>query len=273
MTPIASTASPATGIPRQQSRQHTYTLLVMTLNEINGMKAIMPRVHREWVDQILIVDGGSTDETVEWARAQGYEVYVQKGKGFRSAYREVWPLVRGDVVIYFTPDGNSLPKAIPQLLNKIEEGFDLVIASRYLDGAHSDDDDLISGFGNWLFRTLANWLLNSKKSMRMTDPLVMLRAHRKDLPQRLGLDQDEPFVALERFFNIRQVDWIPLMSMRALSRGIRWGEIPMDEPARIFGKRKINLFSWGAVYLLQLLTEWKQIHFSGEKKQESHVAD
>jgi len=35
------------------------TLLVMTLNEINGMKVIMPQVDRSWVDQIIVVDGGS----------------------------------------------------------------------------------------------------------------------------------------------------------------------------------------------------------------------
>ncbi|MBI3318363.1 MAG: glycosyltransferase [Candidatus Omnitrophica bacterium] len=245
----------------------------MTLNEIEGMKLIMPSVRREWVDQILILDGGSTDGTPEWALGQGYEVHVQKEPGFRNGYREVWPKVVGDVVIYFTPDGNSLPEAIPQLLDKMEGGFDLVIASRYLGGARSKDDDLISGFGNGLFRALTNGLLNPRNSVRMTDPLVMLRAHRKDLPQRLGLDQDEPFVALERFFNVRKVDWIPLMSMRALSRGIRWGEIPVDEPARIFGGRKINLFSWGAVYLIQLCMEWKQFRFSGEKRREEfHVA-
>jgi len=233
------------------------TLLVMTLNEVEGMKVIMPRIHREWVDQILIVDGGSTDGTLEWARTQGYEVYVQQRPGFRSAYQEVWPRITGDVVIYFTPDGNSIPEVIPELTSKIEEGFDLVIASRYLEGAHSEDDDFVTRFGNWLFRTLSNLLLKPKGSARITDPLVMLRAHRKDLPGRLGIDRPEPFEGLERIFQTR-VDWIPLMSMRALKTGIRWCEIPADEPPRIGGKRKLKIFQWGAVYLFQLFREgWK----------------
>jgi glycosyltransferase involved in cell wall biosynthesis len=233
----------------------TYSLLVMTLNEIEGMKAVMPSLPREALNQILVVDGGSTDGTVEWARAQGYQVYVQRQPGFRSAYREVWPLVTSEAVIYFTPDGNSLPEAIPRLIQKMEEGFDLVIASRYLDGARSQDDDAVTRFGNRMFRTLANALLRPRGSDRMTDPLVMLRAHRKNLPARLGLDQEEAFAGLERLFRTR-VDWIPLMSWRALHGRARWTEIAADEPPRIGGFRKLRIFQWGAVYLLQLLQEW-----------------
>lgn len=233
----------------------TSTLLVMTLNEIDGMKAIMPQIKREWVDQILVLDGGSTDGTIEWARQQGYEVYVQKQPGFRSAYQEAWPLIRGEVVLYFTPDGNTVPELVPQLLAKMEEGYDLVIGSRYLGGAKSLDDDWITGFGNWMFRTLTNLLLRPRGSPRMTDPMIMFRAHRKDLPHRLGLDRPEPFVGLETFFKTR-VDWIPLMSMRALKWGVRWTEIPADEPARIGGVRKLQIFKWGSVYLLQLFREW-----------------
>ena len=211
----------------------------MTLNEIEGMRVVMPRISRDWVDQILIVDGGSNDGTIAWAQEHGYDLYVQKKKGFRSAYQEVWPMVRGEVVIYFTPDGNSIPEVIPQLVSKMEEGFDLVIASRYLGNAKSLDDDPVTRFGNWLYRTLCNLLLRPAGAPRMTDPMVMLRAHRKDLPHRLGLDRPEPFESLERLFFTR-VDWIPLMSMRTLARGLRWHEIPADEPARIGGERKLK---------------------------------
>jgi hypothetical protein len=65
-------------------RKSTVTLLVPTLNEIVGMKAIMPLVRREWIDQILVLDGGSTDGTIEWARANGYEVHVQTEPGIRN---------------------------------------------------------------------------------------------------------------------------------------------------------------------------------------------
>ena len=61
----------------------TFALLVFTLNEYEGMKHIMPRIQREWLDEILIVDGGSTDGTIEYARENGFQVYCQKRKGFR----------------------------------------------------------------------------------------------------------------------------------------------------------------------------------------------
>jgi glycosyltransferase involved in cell wall biosynthesis len=258
LSPEASAVQGVDGLRQEvipQRRSFKVTLLVMTLDEIDGMKAIMPKIKPGWVDQILIVDGQSTDGSIEWAREHGYEVYVQQRPGFRAAYQEVWPRIRGDVVIYFTPDGNSLPEAIPKLLAKMEEGFDLAIASRYLDGAVSYDDDLVTRFGNWMFRTLANRLLRPNgRAPRITDPLVMLRAHRRDLPQRLGIDRPEPFVGLERIFRA-PVDWIPLMSMRAMTYGIKWCEISADEPARIGGKRKLKVFQWGSVYLLQLLRE------------------
>ena len=250
--PVSALSAAASSSRR--TRQSTYSLLVMTLNEIVGMKAIMPRIRREWLDQIIVVDGGSTDGTIEWAREQGYEVYVQQKPGFRSAYLEVWPQVRGDTVIYFTPDGNTVPEAVPPIIDKMEEGYDLVIGSRYLGGAKSLDDDLVTGFGNWMFRTLTNLLLKPAGVPWMTDPMVMFRAHKKDLPHRLGLDRPEPFVGLERLFRTR-VDWIPLMSMRALKWRMRWAEIPADEPARIGGVRKLQILKWGAVFLIQLFRE------------------
>lgn len=84
------------------------TLLIPTLNEIDGMKAIMPRIKKDWYDQLLIVDGNSTDGTLEYCKEKGYPFIVQKKKGIRNAFLEALPYVKGDVIITFSPDGNSL---------------------------------------------------------------------------------------------------------------------------------------------------------------------
>src|SRR6187401_1899160 len=126
--------------PRRERFTPTVTLLVPTLNEIDGMKVIMPQIRAEWVDQILILDGGSTDGTVEWAQQEGYQVYQQRRPGIRQGYMEALPHVEGDILLTFSPDGNSIPQLIPVLIDKMREGHDMVIVSRYLKPARSQDD-------------------------------------------------------------------------------------------------------------------------------------
>jgi glycosyltransferase involved in cell wall biosynthesis len=226
------------------------TLLVMTLNELNGMKAIMPKVRRDWCDQTIIVDGGSTDGTIEWAKEQGYEVYVQKRPGFRHAYNEVLPYAKGDVIITFSPDGNSLPELIPNLVDKMKEGYDMVIVSRYLGPAKSEDDDVVTGFGNWLFTKTVNWLHGG----RYTDAMVIYRAYRKQVIYDLELNTEEGYATAEKLFQTR-ISWEPLLSVRAAKRNLKVTEIPGDEPPRIGGERKLKILKWGAAYYFQFIRE------------------
>ena len=226
------------------------TLLVLTLNELSGMQTIMPRVKREWIDQIIIVDGGSTDGTIEWAKEHGYEVYVQKRPGFRHAYNEVMPLVSGDVIITFSPDGNSIPELIPDLIVKMKEGYDMAIASRYLGSAKSEDDDIITSFGNWFFTKTVNLLHGG----HYTDAMVIFRAYKKQIVYDLELTREEGYKTAERLFRTR-ISWEPLLSVRAVKRRFKITEIPGDEPPRIGGERKLKILKWGAAYYFQFLRE------------------
>jgi glycosyltransferase involved in cell wall biosynthesis len=238
------------------NRDFTVTLLVPTLNEIDGMRVIMPRVRPEWVDQIVILDGGSKDGTIEYAREQGYFVHVQKEPGIRQGYMEVLPFITGDVVLTFSPDGNSIPELIPELVEKIAEGYDMVIASRYLGSATSDDDDFLTGFGNWLFTRTVNVLFRAK----YTDVMVIYRAYWTDLIAFLDLDKDASYRTPERILRTR-ISWEPLLSVRAAKMGLRITEIPGDEPPRIGGERKLQIWKWGAAYYYQFLREffaWKK---------------
>ena len=94
------------------------TLFIPTLNEIEGVKKIMPRIRKEWVDEIIVVDAHSTDGTPEYLRAQGYRVIDQTGTGLVGAYWDCLDVMAGDVLIAFSPDNNSVPELIPQMIQK-----------------------------------------------------------------------------------------------------------------------------------------------------------
>ncbi len=211
------------------------TLLIPTLNEIEGMKVVMPRIKREWVDEVIIVDGNSTDGTYEYALENGYRVIRQKSKGAANAYREALEVTSGDVIVTFSPDGNCIPERIPDLVNKMREGYDMVIVSRYLGGAKSEDDDWVTAFGNWIFTKTINLLFGGN----YTDSLVNFRAWRREIIKLSRIDPShagfEPQLAIE------------------CARGkLKVTEIPGDEPKRIGGIRKMSPLrnGWGILVLI-----------------------
>ena len=232
------------------NRHLTVSLLVFTLNEIDGMRAIMPRIQKEWVDQIIVVDGGSTDGTLEYAQEHDWLLIKQQRPGLRHACTEAFAQVTGDIVITFSPDGNSIPELIPELTARMEEGYDMVIVSRYLGTARSADDDFITGFGNWLFTRTVNLLHGG----RYTDCMVMYRSYKTRLFYDLELDREEGFRLAEKLFCTR-IGIEPLLSVRAAKRKLRLSEIPGDEPPRIGGERKLQIWRWGAAYYFQFIRE------------------
>lgn len=222
----------------------------MTLNEIEGMKVIMPQVDPQWCEQILVVDGGSKDGTIEYARQMGYDVYVQKQRGLRAAYQESWNLIKGDAVITFSPDGNSPPEYIPQLIAKMNEGYDMVIGSRYFGDAKSEDDGIVTAFGNWLFTTVINTLHGG----HYTDAMTIYRIYWKDLFYRLELDQDATYERFEKMF-CTKIGVEPILSARFAKEKLRHADIACPEPPRIGGERKLKIVRWGLAYMTQVIWE------------------
>ncbi len=227
------------------------TLLVPTLNEIDGLRAIMPQIDRSWCDQILIVDGNSTDGSQKFAIENGYELVVQKGKGMRNAYISAYPHIKGDIIITFSPDWNSLSEKIPPLIDRIKEGYDMVIVSRYLEGARSYDDDVLTKYGNWFFTSIINFLFNGK----YTDAMVIFRAYKKDLLDRLNILSTDHSSLWNRYIG-RRVSIEPLLSVRCAKFQMNYSEIPGDEPKRLSGVRKMMPFRTGSACLFQIIHEF-----------------
>lgn len=229
------------------------TLLLPILNEIEGLTAIVPTIDRKLFDQILVTDGGSRDGSAEWSSQAGLEVYVQKRKGIRHAYIEAWPLIRSEYVITFSPDGNCKAEDLAKLVAELNTGnYDMIIASRYLGDASSEDDSMLTAFGNWMFTFLINTFFRS----RYTDAMTIYRGYRTSLFSELELDKDQSYQTEKYFGTVMGIE--PLLSIRAAKRRVRVTEIPSDEPKRIYGKRKLQIVRWGCAYLTQIIRE----HFS-----------
>lgn len=201
------------------------SLIVYTLNEIDGMRQIMPRVDKSWCDEIIVIDGGSTDGTVEYCREMGYPIYQQTYPRWAGAYMEAYKRATGDVLIDFSPDGNSIPELIPEMIQKFKEGYDIVYASRYVGGAKSEDDSLLTRIGNRVFTHMINILFGGN----ITDSLVVYRAYTRSFLEKAGL------------LNCVFPQCVTaLISVRCGKIKAKKFDIPGDEPPRIGGVPKMN---------------------------------
>ena len=221
----------------------TIALLITTLNEVTGVKKVVPRIKKEWVDEILFVDGGSTDGTIEEAEKMGFKVLIQKQKGLGAAILEGVNAIKSDNFILFGPDGNDEPEKIPQIIQKFKEGYDQVAATRFGKGSVNLDAGKIDTFGNKMFAFLVNAFFGG----HLTDCLVELRIMSKKTFQELNFDEMS-LIAIQQ------------MCIRGLKKRQHIYEIIGNEGERMGGIRKMKPLPVGASLSLEIIKEfihWK----------------
>ncbi|UYN97340.1 MAG: glycosyltransferase family 2 protein [Enhydrobacter sp.] len=238
---VAVTVKPA------GSQKRTVALLLPTLNELQGLKATVPHIDRSLVDQIIVIDGGSKDGTVEYALDMGLTVVSQLRRGLHYAIYDIVQVIDSDLVIEFSPDGNCKVDQLPELVAKMHEGYDLVVISRYLGHAVSEDDHAISAFGNWLFSRLMRPLAR----FPVTDALNIYRGYTR----RIILDPDFEFYMKGPVLE-------PLVTGMAALHGMKVAEIPGDEPLRIGGATKRSIIYNGSMILLMIVRLYMRKFFA-----------
>ena len=202
------------------------TLVMYTMNEIEGVKGIFEKIPIDLFDQFIVMDNHSNDGTVEFLEEHDVNVIQQKNPGRTNALIEAIEHASGDIIVNLSSDGNENPEDIPKILKKFEEGYEMVTASRFLPESKVDveDDKLrIRVFGNKICAMLVNlcWGTN------VTDTTNALRGFTKSCYKRAKLNT---FGYTENF----------QLTIRCGKLKIKTAEIPTQELPRIGGVVKAD---------------------------------
>lgn len=216
------------------------SLIIFTRNEVEGLAAVFPKIPFDVVDEVVAIDGHSTDGSVEYLQRNGIKVVSQEKLGRGNAMIEGVRHSSGDVVVFLSSDGNEDPADIPKLIEKLKD-HDVAVASRFIEGGHSDDSDdplLIRKLGNKLFTFLVNIIW----AAHITDSTNGLRAIWRCAWNKLAIDS--PYHEAE--FQ---------MTIRAAKLGMKIGEIPTVEGSRIGGRRYASTTKMAWTFTKFLLRE------------------
>lgn len=209
------------------------------MNEAGAIGRVLKEVPKNIVNEIIVIDGHSSDNTAQEAQAElrrkKDKFILQKKKGFGNALLEAFKKASGDVIIIMDGDGSQNPKDIPSFLKKIKEGYTYVMGSRYGRGGRSDDDTIIRLIGNRALTFLTNLVHHTKVS----DSLYLFIAVKHRDLEKLKLSSPGIEICVE----------IPIKAHRA---GLKFTEIPVIERARYAGESKVNAF-WSGLSILKMI--------------------
>lgn len=211
------------------------SVIIPAKNESVTIKDIIVGV-KPYADELLVIDGHSTDDTREVSERLGARVVLDHGKGKGDGIRVAIGEAKGDILVFIDADGSHDPNDIPKLVQPILEGkYDMMIGSRMTGGS----DELTGDIGRFIRNTGAHVLLlcvNYRWNVRLTDNQNGFRALKADVARDLGLT--------EKIHTIEQE-----MVVKCLRKGYRIGEIPSHEYHRKHGTSTLNVWKVWPRYL------------------------
>jgi glycosyltransferase involved in cell wall biosynthesis len=199
------------------------SVIIPAWNEEESIRKVVEAIPQQYVDEILVIDGGSTDSTPLFAEQAGARVMIERQRGYGRACATGAEGARNDILIFLDADGADDPRYIPDLLAPLTHtGADLALGSR-LAGI------MEPGAMPWHQKTgnrLSAGMINALYGCALTD-LSPMRAVRKSMLKTLSMQE-------------MTYGWPTEMIVKAAKRGWKMVEVPVDYRARLGGRSKIS---------------------------------
>jgi glycosyltransferase involved in cell wall biosynthesis len=209
--------------PVLETRLTGVCVVIPVLDEEASIGAVIDRIPRDAVDEIVVADGGSKDRTVEIAKAKGARVlHAGKGYGRACLAGAAAASERSRIVVYMDGDGSDFPEELPKLVAPIAEGAcDFAIASR----ARGRREPGAMAWHQLASGRAIGAMVGLLYGFRYTD-MCAFRAIRRDALLSLGMRE-------------MTYGWNLEMQMKAARKGLRILEIPVPYARRAGGRSKV----------------------------------
>lgn len=229
----------------QEKTSERITIVIPALNEALTISDIINRSFA-YSNDILVVDGHSSDDTVAIARSLGTRVVFDHRKGKGEAIRTAIDHLMREVTVFIDADGSHDPDDIPALVRPILEGrADHVSGSRLIGGS----SELHGGFDE-CFRLMGSSLItaciNHRFQVRLSESQNGFRAIRTEVLRSLGLEENITTIEQE-------------MIIKTLKKGYRMAEVPTHEHTRKAGYSKIDVKKVAFRYVYSMI---KYLYFT-----------
>lgn len=202
-------------------------VIIPAFNEERSVAHVVKDIPSEWVEEVIVVNNASTDNTVEVAQQAGATVLTEMTPGYGNACLKgieyiTKELPTTDIVVFLDGDYSDYPQQLPEVVSPIiERDFDLVIGSRALGRRESGSMTVPQVFGNWLATTLLKWFYGVK----FTD-LGPFRAIKYDKLMEIGMVD-------------RDYGWTVEMQLKAAKHKLKCTEVAVNYKRRI-GVSKVS---------------------------------
>ena len=216
------------------------TLIIPAKNEAESLPSVLNELKNFDFNKNVILESSDT-KTIESIKNFNCEILYQNEKGYGNALIQGINNVKTEYLCIFNADGSFDPKYLEEMLDLCKDK-DLVFASRYLRGAGSDDDTILTKIGNYIFSFLGNIFF----SLKLSDILYTFVLGKTVSFKKLDLKSNDFCFCVE-------------MPIKASRFGMNIIDTPSYERKRIGGEKKVSEFKDGFKILLFMVKSFFKI--------------